>query len=430
MTPLFALMAVAPASATATLDASARSHAALRRFHVAATVDAVTQGRRTSVNYDLLVDGDDMRIRIVETVAQGRDKGDKTFLFRKTQVSAYDAVANERLARQVPPGLHRLGRVIFTVGPVDDLVRFLLDGSQMSDFFQNMRALRSWKVATGAKGTSLTRTVQVGASGTNHTFLRFAPKTNLLTQLELRSANSTTRWAIKYLPATKPSLNIPRSAKLVNAFTVAPEPPKFIDSAAKALADRTLRAYRNLQKGIVTVRDDAGLTKITLDGKRIREENPSVTYTYDGKNLAILDRRRAVIYRGRTTRDRIPVIMSSVGGRIDPLSRQILQDRVPLQELMVPDMVVSTGGTVEMNGVACDILKFDNPRTRVMLCVRRDIRLLDSATTNTIDRNGAPLVTTARQYRYQRLGHPQPAAQFSIGDKKGYAIRPFPKKKK
>lgn len=79
-----------------------------------------------------------------------------------------------------------------------------------------------------------------------------------------------------------------------------------------------------------------------------------------------------------------------------------------------------------MDGVLCDILKFENPRTRVMLCIRKDIRLLDSATTNTIDRNGMPLVTTARRYRYQRLGKPQPASLFTIGDKRGYAIRKLP----
>lgn len=427
MTPFFALLAVAPASATGTLDASARSHAALRRFHAIATVEANDKGKKSYVNYDILADGDNFRIRLQESAVKGRGRSDKTFFFTKTRVTAYDAIANERLTRPVPTNAQRLGRLIFTVGPVDDLVRFLLDGSQMGEFYQNFRTLKNWKVTTGAKGTTLARTVQLGAGGTNASVLRFAPKTNLLTYFDLRTATTSARWTIRYATPGKPGISIPRSAKVVEAFTVAPEPPHFRTSEAKALAERTLNAFRNLRRGIVTVRDDAGLTTITLDGNRVREQNPTITYTYDGKNLTILDRRIAVIYRGAADRTRIPAIIAKAKGRVDPLTRQILQNRVPLQELMVPDMVVSTGGSVEMDGIACDILKFDNPRTRVMLCVRRDNRLLDSATTNTVDRNGMPLVTTARRYRYQRLGQPQPARQFTIGNKPGFEVRKLPK---
>lgn len=427
MTPLVALLAVAPASATGTLDASARAHAALRRFHVTASVEAVNAGKRSLVNYEMIVDGDTYRIRIQETNAQGRDRSDRTFFFTKTQVVAYDALANERLTRPVPPGAQRLGRLIFLVGPVDDLVRFLLDGSQMADFYGNFRVLGNWKVSTGANGTSLKRTVRITNQTTNSTALTFAPKTNLLTSLDIRAAKASTRWKIRYLAPGTPRLNVPRSAKTVTTFTVAPEPPKFTTTEAKSLAERTLRAYRGLSRGVITVREDVGLTTITLDRNRVREENPSVVYAFDGKTLTVVDRRRKRIYRGPTERSRIPAIVATLKLRIDPLTRQLLRGRVPLQELMVPDMAVSTGGSTEMNGVMCDILKFDNPRTRVMLCVRRDNHLLDSATTNTVDRSGLPLVTTARRFRYQRLGQSQSATSFTIPNKKGYTTQKLPR---
>jgi hypothetical protein len=426
MTPFFALLAVAPASATATLDASGRAHAALRRFHAIATVQGGGQGKSSLVNYDILADGDDVRMRVVELNPSKRGRSDKTFFFQKTKVTAYDAVANERLSRPVPSGTTRLGRTIFTLGPVDDPVRFLLDGKQMAEFYGNFRTLKNWKVTTNAKGTTLVRVIKMGAIGTNSTTLRFAPKTNLLTYLSIKDPKGFSKWTIRYTTPSKPRLNIPRSAKTVDSFTVAPEPPKFRTSAAQTLAERTLGAYRNLRRGVISVRDDGGLTTITIDGKRVREQNPAITYAYDGKTLTILDPRNRVIYRGIAAASRVPAYIAAIKGRVDPLSRQVLQDRVPMQELMVPDMVVATGGAVEMDGVMCDILKFDNPRTRVMLCVRRDIRLLDSATTNTIDRNGMPIVTTARRFRYQRLGKPQPANLFTIGNKPGYAVKKLP----
>lgn len=426
MTPIVALLAAAPASATGTLDASARAHANLRRFHAVATVEITDIGKRSRVEYDLVADGETFRIRIREGAGHGRGRADRSFYFTKTQALGYDAVANERLSRRVPPEAKRLGRLIFTVGPVDDLIRFLLDGSQMGDFYGNFRRLQGWKISSNANGTNLKRSVRIGSTGTNSTSLTFARKTNLLTFLDIRTPKTSTRWTVRYLSPTTPGLNIPRSAREVTSFTVDPEPPKFTTTASKTLAERTLRAYRELRRGTISVRDESGRTTIWLDGDRLREENPAVSFAYDGKTLTIVNPRVKKIFRGPIERSKVPTLFASLRYQIDPFSRQILQDRVPLQELMVPDMAVSTGGSVEMNGAMCDILKFDNPRTRVMLCIRRDNHLLDSSTTNTVDRSGMPLVTTARRFAYQRLGQ-RPNVSFTIPNKPGYTIAKLPK---
>ncbi|MGV3615948.1 MAG: hypothetical protein ACO1SV_11485 [Fimbriimonas sp.] len=428
MTPLVALFVVAsPApSAAETFAASARAHAALRRFRVAASVEARNAGKRTRVDYDIVADGDIVRLHIEEAAAPGRARSERTFLFGRTEVVAYDATANERITRPLPTEAQRLGRVIFTLGPVDDLVRFLLDGKQMGEFYGNMNKLTDWKLTKGTGGTTLTRDVRVG-NGRNTTTLRFAPRTQLLTALSISTPKSSSRWRIQYLTPSKPTLKVPSTATTVSAFTVAPEPPRFATKAAERSVKAMMRAYGNLRRGVVTVREDMNLTTIALDGARVREENPTVTYAFDGTNLSILDRRRKVMYRGKTARGRIPALVSAMKGRTDPLTRQALQGRLPLRELMVPEMRVSTGGAVVMDGVACEILEFEKPGTRVMLCVRKDNHLLDSLTTTTLDPAGRPLLNTARRFRYQRLGQAQPTAQFSIVKKAGYTVRPLPK---
>jgi hypothetical protein len=428
MTPLVALLVMAPPASTVaeTFTASTKAHAALRRFHVVASVEATNAGKRTLVNYDIVADGDIVRLRVEETASLGRARSERTFLFGRTEVIAYDASANERITRPLPTDARRLGRVIFTLGPVDDLVRFLLDGSQIADFYGNLRKLTNWKIASGASGTTLTRDVRVG-TGRNATTMKFAPRTRLLTALSIVTPSTSTRWKIRYLPPRKPTLNVPKTARAVSAFTVAPEPPKFATKAAERSVKAMMRAYANLRRGVVTVRDDVGLTTIALDGPRVREDNPTVTYAYDGAKLVILDRRHKVMYQGPTARGRIPAFVSAAKGRVDPLTRQALQGRLPLRELMVPEMRVSTGGSVVMDGVPCEILKFEKPGTRVMLCVRKDIRLLDSLTTTTLDPSGRPLLNTARRFRYQRLGQAPARAQFSIPRKAGFAVRPLPK---
>jgi hypothetical protein len=426
MTPFVALLVAGPPTVAGTLDASARAHAALNRFRAVVTVDFVQSKARSAATYDLTVDGADVLLRVQEGETQSRAKSDRTFLFRPGRVVAYDAIARQYLTRPSSLDAPRLVRVMDTLGPVHDLLRYLLDGRQIGAFYGYFGQLRNWKVTSGATGTRLLRNVVV-PNGRNVADLRFAPRTFLLTSIGLQSPENSTKWQIRYLPPRRAALLIPKGTAAVSAFTVAPAPPRYATAAARTLTNAMLRAYANLRQGIVTIKDDSGTTKLVLDGPKLREENPDCAYAYDGRVLTIFDRRRKRYYRGETSRSRVPDAIVAAGCRPDSISRQILEGRVPFRELLVPEMTVQIAGSVEMSGIATDILRFESRRTRVTLFVRKKDRLVDGATTTTLDSGNRPLMTTGRQFRYANMGRAQEASQFRIVPAAGASVRPLPK---
>ncbi len=400
------------------LTESVRAHTKLVRFRASATVDSVLE-RRTRVQFDITANGETVLLRVRESATKGRGKSDRTFLFRPNQTIAYDAVANERLVRPVPGGLNRLQRVIYTLGPTDDAVRFLLQPSELAAFYDRLRSIGNWKV----QPNRIVRNVKV-PGGRNITDLRL-DSAKRLTSLSLSSPSSRTNWTIAYLPYRAPALSTPRSAKLVPAFTVAPEPPKYVNAAAENLANSMVRAYQNLRRGTITVREPSGVTTITLDGNRIREDRRSFSYAFDGKTLTMLDPRRRIFYRGTAKRNRIPEYVAASGSLSDSISRQYLLGRIPTRELLVPEMRVRIAGSTVMDGLRCNLLQLDGPRQRVTLVLRADNRLLYAATTTTLDASGRPLTNSVRRYTYTNLGKP-PTGAFSLPNRSGYTQRPLP----
>lgn len=424
MVPFVWFVTAAPADVRATFAAAAKAHGSLQTFRASLVVKGQDQqGAPLEVQYELAGQGERFYMRIRQKAKRNQGRSDRAFLFSKNSVTGYDAIADERLTRPLPAG-NRYEKAKFILGELDEPVRYLLDGRQTALFFDNLLDLGYWKVADG-NGTRLVRNVPA-PKGRNVSQLTFAPRTGLLTSFSIKAPGSSSEWRIQYLPVGSLALPGSSTARRVDAFIVRPDPPKYASATAKSVTSRLISAYRNLRRGQISVRQGSSLTKLALDGERFREDSGTLSYAFDGNTLTLIDRQRRLFYQGRAARGRVPDYVAKVGNACHPMSRQWLQGFTPFEDLLVPEMTISLGGSVAMQGVSCDLLSLSSPRNRIAMAVRRDIGLLDSSSTITLDRGGRPLTTTARRYAYQLLGKAQPASMFRLAAPKGFAIRNLP----
>lgn len=423
MLVLASLLLFPPQKAVSVFDAAERAHARLKQ----ASVEIVTLTKlptgavsgRTKLQFDAR---GRILMRVVEPAQQGKDRSDRTYYLAGSSFIGYDAISHERLRRTVPATGERLPRLARVMGQVDDAVRILISPAELKGFFAPFRKLGGWSVRRSGGSTTLTRTTGAAAKQTVAGFT-FGPD-SLLRVVAFQTPQSTLRWNFTYSPGKPVAYVPPSGARLVNAFLVAPEPPRYYDAAAERVAKAMLRAYSGLSRGIVTVSSSLGQSRLVFGGGLYREDSPDVRWTFDGKVLTIEDRTARVIYRGITRRSRIPNALAAVGLRVDPLMGPYLNGSVPFQTLFSKGASARLAGSVVVDGMTCDILQVSTPQARNLLAIRRDNRLLASMSTDTLV-GGRTVSSSTRRFQYALLGQPMGRSEFTI--KPGVPVRPLPK---
>jgi hypothetical protein len=261
--------------------------------------------------------------------------------------------------------------------------------------------------------------------GVSRIVLVFDKGRPLIRKLDVLSPENQAHWTFDYSAGAPISYMAPRSARLVSAFTVTPEPPRYASPAAQRTTRAMIDANRRFTSGTIDVEGDDGHVRISLSGRKLREDQPRLSYAYDGRVLTVVDRRRDAFYRGAAIRSTVPDLIAELRGRVDPISRQILQRRVPYEEILSPRLTVALAGQAQSGGTASDILRLTDARSRVSMFVRRDNHLVESVTSDVLDASGHSMASSTRSFRYSRLGK----VSFTLIPKKGQKVLPLPKLK-
>lgn len=414
MVPFF--LPLAPNPASTLLDSAAAAHASLSHFRVHVELNAVTAQGRVATTFDLAENGQTFLLRIREPRRRGMDRSDRTFLFGPTKVVGYDAVANEQLSEATAKGASRIARLEATLGAASDVVKALLDPATMKAFLGSAKS-GHWKIVPHGSETWLTQTVP-GTS--NQELISLDRKTHLLRRVDAYGRGSAVHWTLAYSTPGPVAFAPPSGARRVSSFTVAPEPPVFLSKQAEQVTHRLWGAYYRYPSGTIQVEGSNGKTKISINGRRIREDQANVSYAYDGKVLTILDRQHHRFYRGETVRVAIADMLSGIGQSCDNLSRQLTSGRIPYRGAFSVSSRVSVEGQVESVSGPCDILSVNNGSVRTTIFVRRRDGLVDSIMTTI---NGA--MSSNRRYKYTPLG----SVSFKLSPKPGQAVLPLPKVK-
>ena len=290
------------------MSASGRAQSAWTRGSAVVNVsNSNPQGtRRAQFRLDLDgVGGVTLRIR---TPAAGKVAAtDQAFLLKGARIVGYDLVADEKIVRPAPDRGGVALRYAAVLGGLDDSVGFLLDPQTRERYLGPLKAIRGWKtIPTGlllrSKG-GVTR-LDVDPAGK-------------LTALRIGLAGSRLDWSIAYGPYRPTPL--PKSPKLVSAFTERRLPPRYADPKARTAGERLLRAGARLTNAIVRLDDAATLW---IGGSRLRYEQGGSGFAYDGRTLTVATPGAA--YRGVTSRRRVIDSVATLLGNVDPYVRSVL----------------------------------------------------------------------------------------------------------
>lgn len=407
-------------------DASSRALGAQHRYRVHIELDATFNGIKQRTTYNVAVDGKTALLRIRQPAQAGMGRSDRTFAIGESRLTAYDALANERLSRPLSKSDSLLARVTAVIGKPDDMLGNVIDPSGMSTFFAALKRAKGWRLRRDPNVYVVSREYGSGAAF-SRTVLRFDLATSFLRSIYAVTGKNEIRWMFEFSLGGSTSYAPPAGARLVSAFTVAPAPPKYKNATAKRTTERMIAANRDLTRGEIEVSDDDGSGRILLDGRKVREDRGLFSYAYDGKILAIVDRKTHTFYRGAVVRSTVPDYVAAVGGRVDVVSRQIFGHRIPFQEVLEPGLTVSVTGQAARAGPLCDIVEMTKPGTRMSFFIRKDNHLVDSVTTETLDNRGRMLTSSSRRFDYTRLGVALPDTLFHLNPAVGQRVLPMPK---
>ncbi len=163
-------------------------------------------------------------------------------------------------------------------------------------------------------------------------------------------------------------------------------------------------ALSTLDKRVMTIKSDEGITTVELLGKKVREDQPTLLWAFDGKTIYVRDRAKHVFVSGPIRRHRAVEVVSTVTGRrVDVVTRALLFRRVPLEEAFV-DATVRLDGFVAPNGVPCDIVRADTPSLHTTIFLRKSDHLPQSVTSESLV--GGKIVSTfSKSFSYGPLKH-------------------------
>jgi hypothetical protein len=165
-------------------------------------------------------------------------------------------------------------------------------------------------------------------------------------------------------------------------------------------------AFAKLDDRVLTITSEDGKTTIELLGKRVREDQPTLVWAFDGKQIYVRDRLKHVFVTGKCLRHRAVEVVSKVTGRrVDVVTRALLYRRVPLEEGLL-NATVRVLGFAAPGGVPCDIIEADSPIVKTTIFVRRSDHLPQSVSSATII-NGNTVSTTERTFTYAKLTVPK-----------------------
>lgn len=423
-----ALTVAAIPSATSVLDACARAHARLDSGAFAVSVRTDFGGSVAPSRFEVLYSRPDtIKVRVVEAQSGVQRGSDRTYALIGGNLLGYDADANERISRRSRNSGNLVERLEVAIGPVDESVAVWLDSGSMGRFLGQFRAMPGWNVSETRDRIKISRRIRVRGRASMSTF-SFSRSTKLLLSADLSADSKRLVWTYEHAATPKRiAWSPPSGAVLVPSFTVRPELPKGVESAARPILDRAVRAYSRLRNLYVAVQDGRNQATIWKSDGRARQETARARWAYDGGTLAIELGATRRFYRGKLSAGRVLPTLNRLKVELDGTLVQLLQRINPVLGVLTPEAQVRLAGSIVLDGVACDLLEVRGKLTKASLIVRRSDGLLARISLERQDTKGQRAFRSERAFRYASVGKPLSSDLFRISPKAGFRVYPLPK---
>lgn len=333
-------------------------------------------------------------------------------------VTVYDPSLGQYLVRGVDAKSGLAEKLSAGIGEVDPVLDFILDAGAFNSLLMQLRIISGWEIKKSADSWSLQRS----AAGFK-VALRMARASYLPKFVEISSPKEHTSWTISY-NAPKLLFQVPSSAKLVTRFFAKPSPPKFVDAPAQHVANACEHAYAGLRSAVIQITDVDGTETIYWRQGAMRQDSPSVSWSYMRGNLEVLDRRKKKMFRGACAFGRVPDHLAKFGVRVAPVLRLLVSGQNLLSYLYSPKLSARLAGQMVVKGVPTDILELRAPEIRMQLEIRSDDHLITAFRTEDLDRKGTVVSKSETNLKYLAVNQPISPKTFQLH---GATTLPLPK---
>ncbi len=354
--------------------------------------------QRDFTQFDFSISGSSVLLRVREPGTQLMAASDRFFQLKAGQLTAYDRNTNEVIRRKLQDKDSYIQRYQALLGKLDPALLSVMDPNLLRSFFAPYRALKDWS-ATRSNGL-----VSVGrsAKGTGQIF-RFDASSGLLKEVWFSEKGASADWKFTIRSGGQVALAVPTDAKRVSSFYVREAPPVYRSREAKAAVEAMLKRYGNFSAGKIDIDSDGSESTIYLNGRRVREDTRSFSWSYDDGILTVLNHATGRVNQGKATRPILAEYLSKLGADVDPLIMRILARRTPYQELFPAQAVVSMAGSAGSGDRLADIITVKASTVRLSMFINHTSHLLDSLESETSDLNGRTLTRTFRRFAYSQL---------------------------
>lgn len=389
------------------------------------TVSSKLDGERKSAIYRFDYDHPKRaRLTIQELDEGGELRLHRDYLLDGGALSGADYLRKEHLRRIVIPSRDLLTTLWENVAGLEDGVKALSQPEAMTQFLTPFRQLRDWLVQSEGPQTRVYRSAREGTRFSRALFV--AGPQGRLERLRLATEAGYLDWRVTYRPLRAFRIEVPSEAVKVGSFSEPESGEKFESEAARVVADRSVRAFANLENVEMDIQFDGNQGRVWVAGDRIRVKAQDHEWVFDGKHL--IARTGGKVYRSAAKRAQVPELLQSLEISTLPPVFQILTARNPVKIFVDDAKSIRVAGSLTLSGETCTLLELKGEHRLSTLAVRDIDGLPASITLSLWDRVGRRALRSEQTYEYLSTRKPLPVETFQLGTPASSTALPFPEK--
>lgn len=394
------------------------AHRKMNEGTVIATQEVSGDGARITARYELAY-RQPSALRITVT-SSGEGLGKRTMWANQTGITLYD-IATKRYASLPWKKTQSLAENVRNAGAgIDGMIVSFAD---FQAFEETIGAIRqaTWQFKSGTSGV-----VGFGKGANGNLTVTRMPK-GWLSGIEIQSGSSIVKWRFTYGgPPGDLKTNLPKGAQRASEAAVAENgPPKYADQAARQLTEKAIHAYDLINQIGYSVTDSEGVTRIWYDNDYVRQTGPSLDIAYQPGKFAVLDRENQRFYSGDVRFAKAQIALDEARIRWDPMLRDLLLERNPVRTMLSPKLKGRSAGTLSIGGKTCGLVKYEGPRIRITILIRKSDGLVMRTTSESLDGARSVINVADRTYSYMSYRKPIAKSTFQLNPPSGYAKLPL-----
>lgn len=285
---------------------------------------------------------------------------------------------------------------------LDEPIRVAADAVGLELFLGPMRELTGWKVTERGD-----RQEAVALTPTGKFEIVFSKSSGRLSSVAIRSGAAGLRWVYSGWKANPGAFAVPTGLRKVTEFYEPPPLPTAADNPTRDLLSATFGAYGRLRHVAYRVVDGNDATNVWLSDGAARQLTSRGEWTYRAGSLRLAPNGSGA----QTIKAKLAdaeTRATQLGMPPEPMLKRFLRGQNPLHAMWKPDLKARIAGQVNVGTMRGTVLELSAQGICITAIIDRSTNLIQSLTTESLDRSGKVVASSNRRFTYRSVGKPLP----------------------